>query len=138
VTAGAGFKWIRVVVAVLLAESLPILLLVAIVFVYAAVRKTGSPSPEEFAPRAGMWVGPLGGFLATCLFAWWASRRAASRRLAHGAAVGLATALLDFGLALLLSGADAIQPILFFSNGGRILAGVLGGWLARRRSDVAS
>jgi hypothetical protein len=52
------------------------------------------------------------------------------QRIAHG----VATALLDFSLGILLAGAGAIQPLFFLSNGGRILAGVLGGWLAARRS----
>ena len=55
--------------AVLLAETLPIpSLLVAIVFVYGFVRQKESLSPQEFAPLAGTWVGPIGGFLATLLF----------------------------------------------------------------------
>jgi hypothetical protein len=130
---GVGFNGIRVVVAVILAVTLPILVLVAIVFVYGAVRQTGSLSPEEFAPRAGLWVGPIGGFAATLLFAWWTARRASERKVLHGTAVGVGTALLDFGLDILLVGAGAIQPVFFLSNGGRILAGVLGGWLATQR-----
>jgi len=130
----AGFNRIRIVAAVILAEMLPILLLVAIVVVYSVVRRTESLSPEEFAPRAGMWVGPIGGFLATLLFAWWAARRAPAPRVVYGTAVGVGTALLDLGLGLLLGGAGAIHPVLFLSNGGRILAGLLGGWLATRRS----
>jgi hypothetical protein len=131
---GAGFNRIRVVVAVILAEMLPILLLVAIVAVYGVIRQTESLSPAEFAPLAGMWVGPIGGFLATLLFAWRAARRAPEQRVVHGTAVGVGTALLDLGLGILLGGGDAIHPVLFLSNGGRILAGVLGGWLATRRS----
>jgi hypothetical protein len=114
------------------------LLLVAVVFVYGFLREEGSPSPAEFAPRAGNWVGPVGGFVATFLFAWWAARRAPARKLAHGTAVGIGTALLDFGLALVLAGTGAIQPLLFVSNGGRILAGVLGGSVARRFAHGAA
>jgi hypothetical protein len=130
---GARFHWIRVVVAVILAEMLPILLLFAIVGVYDVTRRPESLSPEEFAPRAGNWVGPIGGFLATLLFAWWAARRVPEQRFVHGTAVGLGTALVDLGLGILLVGGGAIQLLLFLSNGGRIVAGVLGGWLAGRR-----
>jgi hypothetical protein len=132
------FSWWRIAVAVLAAEALPILLLVLIVVLYSVVRSVDSPSPEEFAPRAGNWVGPIGGFLATCLFAWWAARRAPQRPIAHGAAVGLGTALLDFGLGLLLGGGGAIDPVFYLSNGGRIVAGLLGGWIAARRRDLAT
>jgi hypothetical protein len=131
---GVRFNWVRVVVAIFLAEALPILLLVAIVFVYSVIRQPESASPEDFAPRAGLWVGPIGGFLSTFLFAWWAAQRAAEQKFAHGAAVGMGTALLDLSLGFLLSGGDALQPIFFLSNSGRILAGVLGGWLAMQRS----
>jgi len=130
--AGSGNK-IRVVVAVFLAELLPILLLVAVVFVYGAIRKSESLTPEEFAPRAGDWVGPIGGFLATLYFAWWAGRRAPEHKLAIGTTVGVGTALFDLVLGILLTGGLAIPPLIFLSNGGRILAGVLGGWLATRR-----
>jgi hypothetical protein len=130
------FKTGRIVLAVFLAELLPILLLVAVVAVYGAIRRSGSLTPEEFAPRAGAWVGPIGGFMATLLFAWWAAQRAAMHKLAHGIAVGVGTALLDFGLGIWLAGSGAIQPLFFLSNAGRIVAGVLGGWLAaRRRGD---
>jgi hypothetical protein len=129
-TGGARFRWGPVIAAIILAEALPILVLVAVVFVYGFLRKEGSPSPAEFAPRAGNWVGPIGGFVATFLFAWWAARRAPARRVAHGTVVGIGAALLDFGLALLLAGTNAIQPLLFLSNAGRILAGILGGWRA--------
>ena len=134
--AGAGFNWVRVQVAVILAELLPILLLVAIVAVYGVIRKPESLSPSEFAPLAGTWVGPIGGFLATLLFAWWAARRdPQQKRVVHGTVVGVGTALLDLGLGILLAGGGAIQTLFFFSNGGRVLAGVLGGWLATRRSS---
>jgi hypothetical protein len=134
---GARVNWIRVVVAVILAEALPLLLLFAIVGVYDVTRRPESLSPEEFAPLAGNWVGPIGGFLATLLFAWWAARRAHERRVVYGTVVGLGTALLDFGLGILLVGGGAIHPLLFLSNGGRIVAGVLGGWLAGRKASGA-
>jgi len=133
---GERFKWIRVVLAVILAEIVPILLLVAIVFIYSMTRRARSLSPEKFAPVAGTWVGPIGGFVATLLFAWWAARRAPQRKIVHGAAVGAGTALLDFSLGILLTGGGAISPVFFLSNGGRVVAGVLGGWWASRRSSV--
>ena len=53
----------------------------------------------------------------------------------YGTAVGVGTALLDVGLGILLGGMGAIQLVFFLSNGGRIVAGVLAGWLATRRSS---
>jgi len=133
----ARFSWMRIVLAVIAAEALPILLLILVVVVYSAFRPVGSRSPDDFAPLAGTWIGPIGGFLATLLLAWWAARRAPRRPITHGAAVGVGTALLDFGLGILLGGAGAIELVFFFSNAGRIVAGFLGGWLAARQGDPA-
>jgi hypothetical protein len=129
---GRRLKWAGIVGAVIAAEVLPVLALVAVVLVYGFVRKPDSLSPEQFAPAAGAWIGPIGGFLATLAFARWAARRAPQRRMAHGTAVGVGTALLDFGTAILLTGGTAISGLLFLSNGGRIVAGAIGGWLASR------
>ena len=88
---GQRRNMVPVVLAVVLAETLPILLLVAVVFVYSIIRQSDSLTPEEFATcgilsdnripclpknshRAGMWVGPIGGFLAVFLFAWWVAQ----------------------------------------------------------------
>ena len=62
------------------------------------------------------------------------AQRAEGIRSGTAAAVGVGTALLDLGLGILLTGGAAIDPLLFLSNGGRIVAGVLGGYLALRRS----
>jgi hypothetical protein len=128
------FNWARVLAAVVAAEALPILGLVIVVFVYGFTRQASAPSPEEFAPIAGKWVGPIGGFLATMLMGLWAARRSPHQPMAHGTAVGVGTALLDFSLAMLLGGGGPIDPLLLLSNGGRLLAGWLGGWLASRGS----
>jgi hypothetical protein len=129
---GKRLNWVRIVAAVAAAEALPILALVAVVSFYALIRKPDSLPPDKFAPIAGNWVGPIGGFLATMLFAFWAAKRAPQVPMAHGIAVGAGTAVLDFSIALLLTGGGAISGLLFLSNGGRIVAGVLGGWLGSR------
>jgi hypothetical protein len=129
----ATFKWLRVAAAAFLAELLPLLLLLAIVEVYNAFRQEDSLPPEAFAPLAGNWVGPIGGFLATFLFAWWCAGRAPNRKLLHGIVVGIGTSLLDIGI-LLLAEDSVVQLIFLVSNSGRILAGILGGWLAMRQN----
>lgn len=137
-TARVRFNWLRIAGAVLAAEALPIAALVGIVFVYGLIRPAGSASPEQFAPTAGRWVGPIGGFLATFWFALRLAARSPNRPMAHGVAVGVGTALLDLLLSQVLGGSGPIEPLLFLSNGGRLCAGVLGGWLdARRKTDSA-
>jgi hypothetical protein len=118
----ARLNWLRIIIAVIAAEALPILLLVLVVVVYGLIRQADSPTPEEFAPVAGNWVGPIGGFVATLLLAWRVARRALERPIAHGVAVGVGTAMLDLALAALLSGSVAVEALLFVSNGGRIRA----------------
>jgi hypothetical protein len=125
-------SWARIFGAAVAAEIVPILALVAIVFVYSLIRKPESPSPEQFAPAAGAWVGPIGGFLLTLWFARWAAKGASGRPISHGVAVGVCAAILDFAIALILVGGAAFTGLLFWSNGGRILAGLLGGWLVSR------
>ncbi len=126
------FRWLRVLAAIVVAELLPILLLVAIVVVYGLVSDQTQPdsmTPDEFAPIAGSWVGPIGGFLATMLLSWWAARVITERALSHGIAVGVGTAMLDLSLGLLMGG-GAMLALLILSNSGRILAGFVGGVIA--------
>lgn len=131
----------RVVAAIFVAELLPILLLVAVVTVYALVADQSQPDslePEAFAPIAGNWVGPIGGFLATFLLSFWAARVVPDQAMVHGVAVGIGTAVLDLGLGVLIGG-GVLSLLLVLSNCGRIVAGVLGGVLASRaRKAVAS
>lgn len=126
------FRWMRVLAAIIIAELLPILLLVAIVVMYGIVSdqtELGSMTPEEFAPLAGNWVGPIGGFLAAMFMAWWAARVITEGALWHGIAVGTGTGLVDLSLGLLMGG-GTISVLLVLSNCGRVLAGVAGGFLA--------
>ena len=133
-----NFRFLRVLAAIVVAELLPILLLVTIVLVYGLVSDQTQPdsmTPDEFAPIAGNWVGPIGGFFATMLLSWWAARVITERALAHGIAVGVGTAMLDLSLGLLMGG-GAMLALLILSNSGRILAGFVGGVVASRRHPV--
>jgi hypothetical protein len=129
-------NWLRIMLAAVVAEVVPILLLVLIVVVYGFVRQADSPTPAEFAPRAGNWVGPIGGFLATLFAAWFVARRAAAQPITHGLAVGIGAAILDIILGILLSGGEAAYAVFFLSNVGRITAGLAGGFLAARRGQT--
>ena len=130
--------WVRIGLAIIVAETVPILFLILVVVVYGFTRGPDAISPEEFAPQAGNWVGPIGGFLATLLCARWVARRAAAWKLAHGAAIGVGTALIDVSIACSIEGAAAVGPLFVASNCGRLAAGLLGGWLAMRSVDKAS
>ncbi len=129
---GKGLDWIRIGMGSLATILVPILLLVGVVFVYGMVKEESWPAPAAFAPRAGAWVGPLGGFCCAFVFAYWAARGDRGRPLAHGLAVGLLSSLLDFVAGFYLVGAS-LQTLMVISYGGRIIAGILGGWLALDR-----
>lgn len=132
-----ALHWLRISLAIMAAEAVPIVLLILIVVCYSATPQAATRSPEEFAPVAGNYVGPIGGFFSVLFFAWWAARPASSRQIAHGAAVGIGTALVDFTIGMMASAGGAVPILLYFSNGGRILAGVLGGWLCARQARQA-
>jgi len=135
-SAPTKFRWLRVAIAVFSAEALPVLALVGVVVVYGFMRKENSLTPEEFAPLAGNWVGPIGGFIATFSMAWWTARTAHGLQVKHGLAVGVGTALLDLSLALAMSDGATVSILLAASNTGRIIAGILGGYWARCQSNA--
>ncbi len=122
--------WGRVFLAALGAVLFPVFLLVAIVFVYGFMRQADSPTPEAFAPIAGAWVGPIGGFLATLPLAYWAARHG-EKPVWDGLAVGGLSVLLDHAMGVLLSA--PFQMLFVFSYAGRIMAGLIGGWLVPTR-----
>lgn len=132
---GRHIRWIRIVVAAVGAVIVPILVLVGILVVYGMTRRPDSPTPEAFAPMAGEWVGPIGGFLATILLAFWASRWPGDRPLAHGLVVGLLSAALDHVAGVLILGAP-FQTIYLLYYAGRVLAGLIGGWTAMTKMTL--
>jgi hypothetical protein len=125
----AGFAWTRVLLAAMGAVLAPIVALVGILIVYGMLRQPGWLTPQEFAPVAGAWVGPIGGFLATLLLSFWTARRAGARPIQHGMAVGGLSALLDYVVGIHLLGAP-FQAFYLIFYGGRVVAGLLGGWLS--------
>jgi hypothetical protein len=127
-TKDTGINWVRVIVALVLAELLPILLLLAVVVAYTAPRQQGGVSPGmRESPRWGEFVLPIGAFVATWLLSLWAARGARARHFAHGAVVGVGTAVVD--IVVTLAAGYAISPAFLLLVSGRIVGGVLGGWL---------
>lgn len=114
------------VVAWALGELVPVLALVAVVAVWGPA---GSTEGDLFARRVGAWVGPIAGAVTLFGVTRWAGR-VAMRPALQGAVIGVAVALTD--LALLRAMGEPFVPLFFVSNGGKVLAGLVGGWLAGR------
>lgn len=115
-------RWGRVVTGAIIAELVPIVLLVALVALF------GPPDQAEaqaYAACLGHWIGPIAGAVMCFTAAWWLTRRSQSFGLQHGLALGVLSALIDVSL---LVASDAPFEWLFaVSNVGRVLAGTLGG-----------
>jgi hypothetical protein len=84
-----SLRWVRLALGALLAELVPIMILVGLV---AALGPTDLNEAQTFAGTLGRWVGPIGGGVATFLVAFWVARSQPSQPLRHGLALGVLTA----------------------------------------------
>lgn len=118
----------RVLIAAVAAEILGVAILAALVAVFGP---SGFKEAQPFAEKLGQWVGPISGFALCTLGGWWVAKAAPPpHKLVNGLAMGLCGAVLDIAIA---AGFGSVwSPLLLLSNGGRILGGTLGGWLARK------
>jgi hypothetical protein len=124
-----GVSFWRFALGVIMAEAVPILLLVlAMLFVGIAIG--GRPS-QETASAWGSWIGPIGGTLSTCIVAWMIAR-AGSNPVRVGIALGVAVALLDLGLTLIAVKGTPFRLLYAISALSRFAGGYVGGLLAAR------
>lgn len=117
---------VRILLAVIAAELVPILLLVAIVTAF------GPPelgAAQRFAAQMGRWVGPVGGAICAYLAAYGIGRIAPERALSDGVIVGFCLVALD-GIILFASNAP-FEWLYVVSNFGKLVAATFGGWISR-------
>ena len=119
--------WTRLIGAAIVAELIPIVLLVALVAIFGPRDVEGA---EQFAQWLGSIVGPIGGAIATFLLAIWVAKKVPEGKLRHGIILGVMVALID--ATLLVAGGSGFRLLFVFSGLGRILAGYLGGLWAER------
>lgn len=117
--------WIKLIVGVVIAEIFSILVLVCIVAVFGP---QDANAAQAYAEKLGRWVGPSAGGIFSFFGAVWIGRSLRVGQIAHGALFGLLLALLD--VALLLSLQAPFEWIFVASNLGKIVAGILGGFVA--------
>jgi len=120
----------RVVVAVIAAELLGVLALVAVVALFGPANAADA---QTYAERMGLWIGPSSGFVLCAIGGWWVGRSVVNDRVMHGLVLGVLAAALD--IALLLAAGASVTLVPAMSNVGRIAAGTLGGWLANYQQE---
>jgi hypothetical protein len=124
----SGIRWGRVAVGVIVAEIVPLALLILAV---AAMSRGSIEADRVLANDLGAWIGPIGGFVMSFLAAWWAGRVTPGSAIKQGLIIGGLLAVIDL-LLLLAMGEKPWDWLYAVSNAGKILAGVLGGTLASR------
>ncbi len=113
-------RWIRVVVAAVLAEV--VLIAVAI------------PVTLWIGQTALLYVIPPACFLVTLLFGRWAARKAGVNFILHGTLVGLVAALLYIGL----TWGQTLPMAYLISHGLKVIGGAAGGFLAGQQPRTAA
>lgn len=121
-------SWQRLAFVAVHAEILPVIVLFGSVWALS----TGSlPKDQALAEALGQILGPIVGFFAVLGGAIFLSRSVTRGHVGNGLLLGALVAALDITI-FVMSG-EPITPLLLASNVGRIVAGALGGWIARRR-----
>ena len=120
---------VRITTAVLLAEAIPVLILIGVVFLLGPSSADGA---AEFAGRLGDWIGPIGGACATLLLAYWAARTS-KHPLRTGLLVGALVAALD--ISLLIAAGAPFRWLFAASAAGRIVAGGVAGYCAQSQAS---
>jgi fructose-specific phosphotransferase system IIC component len=127
-TSNSSIRWVRLAVAVIVAEIVPM----AVLVVAVALLSRGSLEADQvLADELGAWIGPIGGFLMTFLMAWWAGRVTPGSAIRQGFIIGAILVLIDVSI-LLAMGVNPLQWLFLVSNGVKIAAGTLGGLVASR------
>lgn len=126
-----SLRWGRILIAAVLGEIAAIVLLIVLVAVLGPKEPAAA---RAYAESLGELVGPIGGALASFLGGWWAARGLTARHVLQGALVGIVMAAID--IALLVAGGAPFRLLFVGSNLGRILMGILGGWVAGRGAKV--
>jgi hypothetical protein len=130
-------KWVRVVVAGVVATVLAFAVVFLVVTVYAAglaAQAQGAPDPDRiarFAEGTGAWLGPALALLFTAGAAWLVARSVASGAAGrHGLVVGLVVGLIVAAVDLGLGGSFGVGALVGFVL--TVGAGWLGGRVGKR------
>ena len=117
---------LRLLGLAVLLEAAAVVVLVLIVAVFGPSDAEGS---QAFAQRLGDWVGPIAGFVLCFGGGWLVSRRLTTGQVARGLLLGSLVAAID--VSILIASGSAFRLLFVLSNLGRLVAGALGGFMAR-------
>lgn len=113
----------------LLAVAIESTAVLALVLIVALLGPTDPAEAQAYAERLGYWVGPIAGFTLCVGGGWLAARRLTEGHVSRGLLLGTMVATID--VAILVAGGAAFQLIFVISNSGKLIAGALGGLVAR-------
>ena len=116
----------RIIIAAIGAEVIGVLVLVILVIIFGPSNKELT---QRFAEDLGSWVGPISGFLLCMLGGYWVAYKS-DTPIMNGASMGMAGAIFDVVIAIIIGA--AFDPLIFISNAGRIIGGIIGGFIASK------
>ena len=122
----------RILLTAIVVEVLAVLALVLLVVILGP---SDQAAAEAYAKRLGFWVGPIAGFVFCLAGGWWVAKGLVVSHVRHGLALGAMVAAIDIAI-LVISGAE-FHLVFAVSNGGRVVAGAIGGWFAGRSVAAA-
>ena len=126
-------RWKRVAAAGLVGAILPIVILMIVITIYGMINRVSDETAlGRYGVAAGRWVGPIGGFTVTLVMSGWAGRANPGAAVKQGLIIGAVVVALDCLFGVAVTQGAAIDLFEAMSLGGRIIAGALGGLLARR------
>jgi hypothetical protein len=117
---------VRIIAVAFAVETLAIGILVALVAIFGPRDRA---AVQAYAEHLGQFVGPIGSAILCFFGAWWVARRAPQREVLCGFALGAVCVSIDLASLYPLGG--TFQWLIVVSCGGRLVAGTLGGWVAR-------
>lgn len=121
---------LRIVRTLAVAVCIEVLAVLVLVVLVATLGPSDADAAQAYAVRLGTWVGPIAGFVLCLAGGWLVARDLSRGHVPSGFLLGAVVAAID--ISILVAGGAPFQPVFVLSNLGRLVAGSMGGWLARR------
>jgi len=122
----------RLALLAVLIEALAVFVLILVVALFGPADPGAA---QAYAERLGYWVRPIAGF-ALCLGGGWlVARQLTSGHVARGLLLGTLVAGID--VAIIVASGSGFRLIFALSNLGRLVAGSLGGLVAKKTSRLS-